>query len=113
MGIDQPAAEIFAVQFKCIMRMVLMYYLLIREVMEKAKANLSLLAKSHIPILFFHGAADSFVPCNMSIRNHKAAIGEKKIYIVEKAEHGGSFLVEPETVSGALREFFERYGDIL
>lgn len=72
-----------------------------------------ILAKSHIPILFFHGAADSFVPCNMSIRNHKAAIGEKKIYIVDKAEHGGSFLVEPETVSGALREFFERYGDIL
>lgn len=94
--------------------------LLIRilDLMCRIVANFSLyemsteeiLKKSDIPIMFIHGLEDGFVPCEMSIRSHKAAKAEKYIYLIEKATHGCSFLVEPQTISDALRKFFEKYG---
>lgn len=94
--------------------------LLIRilDLMCRITANFSLyemsteeiLKKSDIPILFIHGLDDGFVPCEMSIRSHKAAKAEKYICLIEKATHGCSFLVEPQTISDALKNFFEKYG---
>lgn len=68
------------------------------------------LKKSDIPIMFIHGIDDSFVPCEMSVRSHASAKAEKEIYLIEKATHGCSFLVEPQKISDALKEFFEKYG---
>lgn len=69
-----------------------------------------ILKKSDIPILFIHGLEDNFVPCEMSIRSHASANDKKEIYLIEKATHGCSFLVEPQTISDALKSFFEKYG---
>lgn len=94
--------------------------LLIRilDLMCRITANFSLyemsteeiLKNSDIPILFIHGLEDGFVPCEMSIRSHKAAKAEKYIYLIEKATHGCSFLTEPQKISDALKNFFEKYG---
>lgn len=50
------------------------------------------LANSSIPILIIHGKADDYVPCWMSKKSYDAAIGLKKILLVENAGHGMSYL---------------------
>jgi fermentation-respiration switch protein FrsA (DUF1100 family) len=44
-------------------------------------------AKSKIPILFIHGDADSFVPCEMVYKLHDACNTEKKLVIIKGAGH--------------------------
>lgn len=68
---------------------------------------LDALAHSHIPMLFIHGEADSFVPCDMSRRAYEAAAGPKRLITVPHAEHGCGYLVEPERLTAALGDFFD------
>lgn len=48
-----------------------------------------------VPVLFVHGTADTFVPCEMSEENFAACTAPKDILEVEGAEHGLSWLVDP------------------
>lgn len=66
------------------------------------------LARCKTPILFIHGKADSFVPCHMSQTGYDACTSEKEILLVDGAEHGRSYLVEPERLERALLDFFHR-----
>ena len=50
------------------------------------------LQKNTRPILFVHGTADDFVPCDMTRRSFAACEGEKELLLVEGATHGVSFL---------------------
>ena len=56
------------------------------------------LKENRVPILFIHGKADNFVPCEMSERGFKSAVCEKYIYTVEGAGHGFSYLVDTDGV---------------
>lgn len=59
-----------------------------------------------LPVLFFHGEADDFVPCEMSKVNYDACTARKKLVTVPGAAHGLSYPVAPEAYLQALREFF-------
>ena len=59
-----------------------------------------------VPVIFFHGTADSYVPYYMSERNYSSCASKKKLVIVEGAEHGLSYLTEKERYYKELREFF-------
>lgn len=60
-----------------------------------------------VPVIFFHGEADDFVPCDMSRENHAACAAEKKrLVTVPGAGHGLCYLMAPEDYLAALREFF-------
>jgi len=59
-----------------------------------------------VPVLFIHGSADDFVPCDMSIRNYEACSGRKKLVTVPGAGHGLAYAVQPQEYLQALREFF-------
>ena len=61
------------------------------------------------PILFIHGEADDFVPCEMSIRGYNACTSEKELLIVKGAGHGTSYIVEPEKVTKTFADFFEKH----
>ena len=52
------------------------------------------LASSRLPVLLIHGAADSFVPSQMTREAFAACIGRKDILIVEGAEHGMSYITD-------------------
>ena len=58
-----------------------------------------------LPVIFFHGDSDDFVPCNMSEQNYEACQSEKRLVLVPKAGHGLSYPVAPEAYLNALREF--------
>ena len=58
------------------------------------------------PILFFHGEADSFVPCYMSKQIYDACSSSKRLVTVPNAEHGLVYLVDNPGYFQAVVEFF-------
>ena len=66
------------------------------------------LARSKTPILFIHGKADTFVPCAMSQAGYDCCKSDREIHLVEGAGHGRSYLYQPEELTQALVDFFNR-----
>lgn len=62
--------------------------------------------KAKLPIIFFHGGKDSLVPCDMSIKLYNSCASEKKLVTIENAEHGISYLTDPEKYVDELNKFF-------
>ncbi len=67
------------------------------------------LAKSKLPLLFFHGKEDDFVPLLMTRQNYAAARGEKELTIIDGAAHGKSFFVDSDVCFEKVAAFFEKY----
>ena len=60
-----------------------------------------------LPIIFFHGDADDYVPHTMSEQNYAACHSEhKRLVITPNAGHGLCFPVDMEAYFAALKEFF-------
>ena len=59
-----------------------------------------------VPVIFFHGEADDFVPCHMSRRNYEVCASRKALVTVSGAGHGLSYPVAPERYLQTLRDFF-------
>ncbi len=62
---------------------------------------------STVPILFFHGEDDAFVPCYMSQQMHTVCTSKKMLVTVPGAGHGLSYPVQPEQYLDAMRKFFD------
>lgn len=67
------------------------------------------LHQSKYPILLIHGVEDGFVPCYMSKQAYENCNDPKQILLVEKADHGFSFLVDPAGYTGAVIGFLREY----
>ena len=65
------------------------------------------MAQCRLPVIFFHGEADDFVPCEMSRINFDACTARKKLVTIPGAGHGLSYPVSPQVYLDELREFFE------
>ncbi len=63
--------------------------------------------KCKVPVIFFHGEADDYVPCEMSKINFDTCLTRKMLITVPDAGHGLSYLVAPEKYVDALEKFFE------
>lgn len=61
---------------------------------------------STVPVIFFHGEDDTFVPCYMSRQMHAVCASKKMLVTVPGAGHGLSYPVQPEQYLNAMREFF-------
>lgn len=62
------------------------------------------------PILFIHGASDTFVPTAMVHRLHAAAApSDKPLLIIPGAQHGAAYPTDPEAYKGAVTEFLGRH----
>lgn len=59
-----------------------------------------------VPVIFFHGEDDAFVPSDMSRRNFEACASRKRLVMVPKAGHGLSYPVDPATYLQEVSEFF-------
>jgi fermentation-respiration switch protein FrsA (DUF1100 family) len=76
---------------------------------EEASA-LEQVKKSHVPTLFIHGEADTFVPFEMCGRLYRACAAPKELYTVPGAEHGLAYSVDGEAYEQRLTLFLEKYG---
>ena len=61
-----------------------------------------------VPIIYFHGKADTFVPCYMSEQNYAATTSKKAIMTVDGAGHGLSYPSHPQEYLAAVDEFFHK-----
>ena len=64
------------------------------------------LKNARVPVIFYHGEADDFVPCHMSRRNYEVCASRKALVTVPGAGHGLSYPVAPERYLQTLRDFF-------
>ena len=65
------------------------------------------MTRCRVPIIFYHGETDDFVPCDMSRENHAACIAPKRLVTVPDAGHGLAFILDQEGYIRALDEFSE------
>lgn len=61
-----------------------------------------------VPIIYFHGKADTFVPCYMSEQNFAATASEKAIYTMDDAGHGLAYPSHPQEYLAAVADFFHK-----
>ena len=61
---------------------------------------------SSVPVIFFHGESDDFVPYEMSKENYDACASRKMLVITPGAGHGLCYPVDPQGYLQALRVFF-------
>lgn len=72
-------------------------------------STLDAMEKMTLPVLFAHGEADAFVPCEMTRRNYEAcASADKTLLLVPGAKHGQSFPVAPERYTEAVKDLLDR-----
>ncbi|MBE6632999.1 MAG: alpha/beta hydrolase [Ruminococcaceae bacterium] len=71
------------------------------------RSPVSSLQNSRLPVIFFHGDTDDFVPHAMSLENYRVCSSEKRMVTVHGAGHGLCFPVDKEGYLQALREFFD------
>ena len=65
--------------------------------------------KCTVPVLFFHGESDDYVPCYMSKINYDACASRKRLVLIPNAGHGLSFPVAQERYIREMKNFF--YGE--
>ena len=68
------------------------------------------LAKNKLPIMMAHGKDDGFVPCYMTEQGYETCTGDKRLLLVDGADHGVSFLVEPEKYSQMIDGLLQQIG---
>ena len=68
----------------------------------------AIMAMEHckVPVIFYHGEADDFVPCRMSRENYDACSTRKCLVTVPGAGHGLSYPADPERYVRTLLDFF-------
>lgn len=71
------------------------------------RAPIDSMKKSRLPVIFFHGDTDDFVPFEMSVENYEACVAEKRLVKIGGAGHGLCFVGDPEAYVAALHEFFD------
>ena len=67
---------------------------------------LDAMKRCKVPVIFFHGEQDDFVPCWMSREVFDACPTKKQIITIPGADHGLSYAVDPERYLRELRAFF-------
>ena len=72
----------------------------------EAASPLEAMARCKVPVLFFHGETDDFVPCQMSKDNFAACQAKKHLVTIPGAGHGLCYPVDPETYLKEMRNFF-------
>lgn len=69
------------------------------------------MARVRIPLIFIHGVADDFVPCEMSERLYNACVSpHKKFMKIPDAAHGLAYPTDKEGYVQALADFQEECG---
>lgn len=67
---------------------------------------IELIKNCKVPVIFYHGEDDDFVPCFMSKENCDVCPSRKALVTVPGAGHGLSFPMDEERYIRTLREFF-------
>ncbi len=67
------------------------------------------LERCSVPVIFYHGDADDFVPYEMGLENHAACAAPKRFVNIPGAGHGLCFPADKERYVNELREFLKEH----
>lgn len=70
-------------------------------------APIEAMKKAKVPVIFFHGDNDKFVPFSMSEENCAACTTRKMLVSTPGAGHGLCYVTDSEGYENALREFYK------
>ena len=70
---------------------------------------LDAMKRCRVPVIFFHGDTDDYVPCDMSRENYEACTAKKRLVVVPGAGHGLAFVIDQDGYIAALREFWNEH----
>lgn len=70
---------------------------------------LKAIQKTQIPILYIHGKADTFVPVKMAIDLYSKTTSSSELFLVDKANHGESYALQPEAYEHKVQQFLSHY----
>ena len=62
-----------------------------------------------LPIIFYHGTKDDFVPCYMSEKLFEECISDKRLVLIDDCGHGLAYLVDKQKYIEELKDFFFKY----
>ncbi len=65
------------------------------------------LSRCGLPVFFVHGEADGLVPPAHTLQNRAACAGPSYLFTVPGADHGISYLLDPDGYHAAVDEFLE------
>ena len=71
-----------------------------------ANSPIASMPNCRVPVIFFHGDTDAFVPMSMSEENYNACTAPKHFVITPGAGHGLCFPVDVDTYVREIEEFF-------
>lgn len=72
-------------------------------------SSINQLKKNKRPMLFIHGAKDTFVPTKMVYKNYAASRGPKELWIVPGASHAKSYATHPKAYEQHIKQFLNKY----
>lgn len=72
----------------------------------EAYSALEAMKTCQVPVIFFHGEIDDYVPCFMSQLNYEACASSKKLVLIPGAGHGLSYPVSPDQYILEVYSFF-------
>lgn len=115
-GFTSPAAIISCV-FRSVIHLPAIPVIWAADLFARIFAKFSLyekdsrmtLANSRLPIMMVHGLEDDFVPAYMTQQGYDACASEKQLLMVKDAEHGVSFLKEPDRYKQMISQFLDKY----
>ena len=64
--------------------------------------------EAKVPIIFFHGDNDNFVPSYMSEENYNNCISRKKLVLVKGAGHGLAYIIDEDNYIKEVIDFFNK-----
>ena len=63
--------------------------------------------KADVPILFFHGKSDAFVPTRMSESMYEACITPKELHLIDNCGHAAAYICAPEEYTDAVNRLLD------
>ena len=63
-----------------------------------------------VPVIFFHGDTDDFVPWEMSRENYNACSAPKRLVVIPGAGHGLAYVMDPDRYLQEMADFFTANG---
>lgn len=76
----------------------------------EADSPIEAVSKAKVPVIFFHGDTDDFVPHDMSTKLFEACSSKKRFVSIRGAGHGLAFPCDKDGYVAALKEFSEECG---
>ena len=81
--------------------------LLLNKVKYTGAVGEKCVRNTDIPIVFFHGKDDHYVPCYMSEKMYEACVSPKELHLIDDCGHAAAYMRAPEEYTDAVNRLLD------